>query len=61
MYIKVIYKDPVTGYLIKRYDNVQHVLTTGDGISIELPNNRQAVYLHKDIHTIHINDKKPEE
>ncbi len=61
MYIKVIYKDPVAGYLIETYDNVQQVLTTGDGISIELPNNQLAVFLHKDIHTIHIHNKKPEQ
>lgn len=60
MYIKVIYKDAVAGYLIETYDNVLNVLTTGDGISIELPNNQLAVYLHKDIHTINIAQEKPE-
>ena len=61
MYIKVIFKDSVAGYLISEYDNVQQVLTTGDGISIELPNNQLAVYLHKDIHTLTIMQEKPEQ
>lgn len=60
MYIKVIYKDSTGGYLMETYDNVFNVLMTKDGISIELPNNQLAVYLHRDIHTIHINEKKPE-
>lgn len=61
MHIKVIYRDSVAGYLIETFDNVQQVLTTADGISIELPNNQLAVYLHKDIHSITITQEKPEQ
>lgn len=60
MKVRVIYKDSVAGYLIEEYDNVEQVLTTGDGISIELLNNQLAVYLHKDIHTMTITQEKPE-
>lgn len=60
MYIEVISRDSIGGYLMESYDNVMNVLMTKDGISIELPNNQLAVYLYRDIHTIYINEKKPE-
>ena len=61
MYIKVIYRDDVAGYMIAEYDNVKDVLSTRSGISIGLPNNQLAVYFHKDIHTITIAQEKPEQ
>ena len=59
MYAKVIYKTDNT-YQVAIYENIQNILSTADGISIELPNNKHAVYLHKELHSVEIRQEKPE-
>lgn len=62
MYVKIIYKPNIEScdFELHEYTNVQNILSTVDGMSIEHSKNQYDVYLHKQIHSVEIRQEKPE-